>query len=812
MKLRITRKAAVAAAAVIAFTLVLSTCDTNWFTEEIKLELTSVRINNMEISGIPAPIEAEDWDDEEYTVAASDFGLVVVKRESDMVNTLITARATRNAVVTYGLAKGGTRPQKFDDLRRPATFEWSDFIFFKVSDPLKGESVYYRFYPNEASPVKELAGFAIAGRDPQEIDNTPIPTKIDSMETLASQIQEAPTRFMRTIYITRAEALSALVAATPQDERARIRFAVAPSLNAALAGNFGEWEAAEKVVIQDEQNKDITQGHDTMTFTDNSVLAVEVMAQNDTANYYAFQVYTERMASVKTLTFDGNVVAGIGTPATRANWSNAGLLVPGDYTSADQKPAGFDIAIELEDPDGTAEWGVINTTAAAEPAWTPGLTLTQKFNHKQALALKINSPRGNAADTRYYKVEVNLLAGNFKRHPKSAAYTITSYTYQPANAPGEEYHGRILIDADGTVTLDREIEELSFELDREGTFTYQWYTANSWYGGYGFDKDGRIGGDPGSIRDDYHPSATGTDEKQNISFHNGGNTWYRLPYPAFDSLVATVVNEENTSIAINNPNGNRIIGANSATYKPTITAKNRPFISPGFTNQTQYYWVIVTDENGLKVESKRAVIVTEWGIEFRKGEPLSGTTVAKKHHIVDLHAWMDPSPTAYGLKDNPRNAVAFKAGNHGDSYFIPITFPPDFNIKDYSIVTCWANFYLADGRPWIQNWTNGDFGFADADKNKIVLWYNVTNDNATRGLGSSGNEPAGGGLNEKPAYLVVQPAGTTPIKRMPPFNGKDPYGRDKPDKAEVERLGYTAQGWFTPYIEITELRFEGPAR
>jgi hypothetical protein len=136
-----------------------------------------------------------------------------------------------------------------------------------------------------------------------------------------------------------------------------------------------------------------------------------------------------------------------------------------------------------------------------------------------------------------------------------------------------------------------------------------------------------------------------------------------------------------------------------------------------------------------------------------------------------------------------------------------MTFPEGFNINDYSMVMCQALFYLADGREWIQNWTLGDFGFATANREKLVLWYNLTNDNGTRGLANSGNDPEKSGLNEIPGHLLVQPAGTSPIKQMPPFTAEG-----VPDKAAIEADGKTAQGWFTPYIEIVELRFEGPAR
>jgi hypothetical protein len=807
MKLRVTLKAAKAtmvAAAVMAFAFLFSACESFWFYPEVELGLTSVKIGDLEITAIPAPILSEDWDDEEFEIAGSDLGFVIVKNDADLERQTISAVSNvPTAIVTWGLAKGGSRParDKFQDLRAPATFDKTDFFFFKVFDPDKEETKYYKFFPRDASPVKQLASIAIAGRDPDKVA-----ANLPDMETLALNILSSD--FRGQVDITRREAVEgSLVAATPQDGTARIEYAIATNITQARNNVFGDWVAADRVVVQDEQNKDITQGHSDLTFEDGNILAVRVIAQNDDKNYYAFMVTAGRMAIISNLRFTTNrgtdVVAGKGTQ--HAIWEN---VLAGSYASADQPAAGFNINIELEDGEGSAEFVLMNTVGALDPptTYTHGMSGTQKFNHGQALAIRVRSARyvlglvTSPSDTRYYKVQVNLIAANFSRHPQSAAYEITDFNYSRVNAPSEPNHNRILITASGTRTLDREIAELSFALDRAGTFTYQWYTANSWYGGYAFDRDGRIADDPFTVQDYYHPNPSQYDEKGNISFHNGGNQYYRLSIP-----------------------GRPIAGANEATYKPTIDASNRPFIFPGFSNQTQYYWVKVTDENGLTAVSDRAAIVTEWNREFEKGIPKT-EKLTKKHHIVDLHAYMGSSP--YGLMGNPRNPTPFKAGNHGDKYLIPITFPPDFNVKDYSVVTCWAKFYLADGKEWIQNWTQGDFGFANAAQENLVLWYNVTNDNATRGLGSTGNEPQGGGLDETPAYLVVQPAGTKPMKQMPPFDSVmdtvtatapatwpqsyvQVYGEDKRPRPLTNN---DAQGWFTPYIEIVELRFEGPAR
>jgi hypothetical protein len=784
-------------AAIIASALVFTACESTDLTVRPELELLSIKIGDLEVRAIPIPVSGGDWDNEEYDVADADIGRVVVKTTGTENKRVSAAYQPADAVVTWGREKGSVRPPRFNDLRMPLDFDEdsTDFLYFKLADPESGETKYYCFAPVDASPVKELADLAIAGRRASGV-----PIENGTMDALALNISR--NAYRGQVDITRTEATrGAVIAATPQDQTARIRYAKAEDLAAAQRGEFTDFVGTARVVVQDEQGKNIPQDHGVLTFGDGNILAVEVAAENDNKNFYGFMVTAGHMAIISKLTFNG--VEAVGKGIEKTAWTD---VVAGSFDSADQGPGGFNIGIVLEDGEGSAEWGLMTAVNAAQNTvtFTPGLTGTQLFSDKQALAIRVKSYWENSPDTRYYKVQINLLAANFRKHPKSAAYEIVSHTYEPANAPGQEYNGRILINATGNRVLDRAIEPLTFELDRSlAGGTYQWYTANSWYGGYGFDKEGRIAFDLNVSADGYHV-ASNYDEKGNISFHNGGNQYYRLSYPGNPISGATgTVTGTGTTVS----------------YTPTIGAGNRPFIT-GFSNQTQYYWVEVTDSTGLKAVSDRAAIVTEWGVEFEKGIPkvlideeteepvLDGdgnpvlATVLKKHHIVDMHAYMDP--TAYGLKGNPRNAAPFKAGNHGDKYLIPITFPDGFDITEYSMVTCQAKFFLADGKEWIQNWTQGDFGFANAAEENIVLWYNLTNDNATKGLSNSGSE--GSSLNEIPAFLIVQPAGTKPINELPPFQGTDAWGRPQPVNNN------NAQGWFTPYIEIVELRFEGPSR
>jgi hypothetical protein len=717
---------------------------------------------------IPVPIPHTDWDDEEYPVVAAHFGTIVDREDGDTEKGVrLNPVVSPGARVTWGKARAGNRPPGFTDPRVTASFTYDDFVYLKVTADDGVTSNYYRFYSYLASPVKELAEISISGREAEKV-----PQPGASMETLIASIGGSipNTNFYAGVAITVGEAARAVVNPVPQQADATFRYVVAQNLSNATPPEIpGETDPNNKYDWHESNN---------IKFDDGNILYVEVTAQNEKdKNYYAFRVTAGHIATIATLHLDNVEVVGKGTPARQ--WASVGL---GAYSSADQRTIGFTPQIVLTDPDSVYDYQVIPASTATAPAGSWRNTGLTRIENGQQLAIRVRPAVAKDSDTtdmRFYRVQVTLLAANFTQQPKSAAYFVQSHTYQMANAPGQDYDGRLLVDdpanADKTITLDRAIDQLSVALDRSGTFTYQWYTANSWYGGYGFDKDGRIAFDPGVTTDSYHVAGS-YDEKNNISLHNGGNNYYRLPY-----------------------GGTAITGATTATYTPTISARNRPFLS-GFSYQTQYYWVVVTDTaTQYKVTSQRATILTEWGQGWNAGKP-QGAKVDKKHYIVDLYAATDSPRRAEGLQGPPRNPAPFIAGNHGDKYLIPMALPAGFDIMEYSIVTAQAKFYLADGREWIQNWTQGDFGFTQTNGEQ-VLWYNLTNDNATRALSSSGNDPVGSSLSSNPTALEIRPAGTKPLKQMPPFqaNGQPENNGD-------------AQGWFTPYIEIVELRFEGPTR
>jgi hypothetical protein len=705
--------------------------------KEPQAKLLSLKVGGLSVTAIPVPVPDADWDNEDYVVGGADTGRVIVKDEGDTEDVALVAEVSPGARVWWGKGTAGNRPDFFNYIKVRASFDMGEYLYLKVTADDGITSNYYRFGSSLASPVTELVNLTIAGRDALDLKaavgdiSTPInPSDIGS------------------VAITMKEAANAVVKGEPQDETSVIRYALAANASSLPTEPF-------------------TTNNNFVFPVGNTapVLYVEVTAQNEENKaYYAFFVYAGRMATISSLRLDAAEVAGKGTE--HALWNS---VPPGSFNSADQKTGGFNINIELDDKDGRYEYAKATGLGAGVPS---SFTNSGKleFANNEVLVVKVYSARDNNVDVRYYKVRINLLAANFKKQPASAVYYY--YNANTKIGPGEggesafdwyDYVGLTGVNANDP-KFTNIVTPLSFELDRAGNYTYQWYEANSWYGGYGFDADGRVSWlDIGGVQhwessfneDPYH--IRNFDEKNNVSLHNGGNQFYRLP-----------------------TTGRAIQGANSATYTPPID--KRPFIA-NFTHESHYYWVVVTDSSGLKVTSSRATIVSE-------RDP------TKKHHIVDLNAYLTPG--SIGLQETPRNIQAFTFKR--EKRTIPVTFPTDFNIMDYSVAIVQATFFLKDGTPWIQNWTQGDIGF-EKDGENLVLYYNLTNNNATLGLDGDGKEPQGGSLIDIPTHLVVKPAGEKPPKEMPPLNS-DGTPKESGD----------AQGWFTPFIELVEVRFLGPAR
>ena len=744
-----------AIAAALMFALVFPACETEYIDTYVpEAYLLSLKIGSLTMNTIPAPVDEISWNDDGFDISTAEARTIAFKYETDVQNARFEPSVSRGAKVKWGIASNrNDRPNDFSDTRVPATFDVQDFLYFQVTSEDGEKTNYYRFATYLSSPVKELASIAVAGFEGDMGLVAPDATWNGDGLTIG------------TLHVTSLKAQNAEINAVPWAvDTTSLRYAVSP--RASTEPVFG--------------NSNI------LSFADGEFLFVEVTAENAEQNIYCFRVYVGRIATIDKLKFknpgkgEDGIFEALGKGVAKNNWADN--TSTGSFESPHQPTEGFVFEVELDDPAGHWEYAKMDRVNSAQPTWirptSNTTTPTLRFNHEEYLAIKVipENRQGGTPDY-FYKVKVGLLAAEFTVQPKSHAYNV-----------------------------NESAEALTFVLDRTLTNpTYQWYEANSWYGGYGFDSVGRIGGKGEIIADplfgtddrgtidgiDYNVSAWHVeqlDEKTNVSLHNGGNQYYRLPTP-----------------------GRPIPGANTNTYTPPTT--HHPFLA-GFSSETHYYWVEVTAGN-LKAVSKRAVIVTEWGQEWNLGQPSKDDNgdpilVNKKHHIIDLYAYQTPG--AKGMQLSPRNPTPFKDGNHRDQYYIPVDFPPNFDIYDYSVFTAQALFFLADGRPWIQNWTQGDIGFAkdkiDEDGNlvpgeyeEIVLWYNLTNDNATRGLAGSGNEPQGGGLSEIPQYVVVKPAGTKPINQMPPFNA---------DGTPLNNNN--AQGWFTPYIELCEVRFEGPAR
>ena len=850
MKLHVTKLHITVGIIAAALTLaVFSACESTYVEKVVpKAELLSLRVGSMVMEGanIPAPVTNRNWEEENYNLSEADFKTLSFKLEADFEEVWFYPTVSEGAKVKWGVANRSLRPNPsaFRDTRVPAVFDPQDFIYFQVISE-DGETInYYRFSTYLSSPVKELASIKIAGREYAG------KTTGETADVIPAETWNGDTLSLGTIGIdiTEAQSQNAVIDAEPWDPTATLRYAITP------------YDRRENRI------EPVFGNNNVLSFEDGQLLYVEVTAENTVGvNIYCFRVYVGRIATIGKLTFinpaKGRYEA-LGKGTAKNIWSdNTGA---GSFNSPHQPEgeAGFEFEVELDDAAGSWQYAKISSLPSnnSEPSWssvqTSGATASAgKLGHGEFLAIKVTPPNRQGSNPNYfYKVKIGLLAAEFTVQPKSHVYK-----------KGE-----------GT-------DPLTFTLDRTiPNATYQWYEANSWYGGYGFDSVGRIGQktitvagvpvvtmqpeagwgneDSGILRangtvdyfstigreidDPKTPPLTNIltisddgkevlldgekidelnegdiffdvrgwhvieiDEKDNVSLHNGGNMYYRLPTP-----------------------GKPIPGATGSTYTPIVDDSRRPFIT-NFSNESHYYWVEVTDKDtGLKATSARAVVVTEWGVVYKNGQVVPGddgnpTTVNKEHYLIDLHAY---ETGGRGLQKAPRNPTPFIAGNHGDSYWIPIDFENGFDIMDYSVFTAQALFFLADGREWIQNWTQGDIGFGrdkrDIDVNgneyivpgeveEIVLWYNLTNDNATRGLASSGNEPQGSGLSVIPEYIVVKPAGTKPLNQMPPFRDgvdqplvTDSVGRIRPLNTN------DAQGWFTPYIELCEVRFEGPVR
>ena len=782
--------------ALIAFALGFIACEpgTAEYVVGTEAKLTGVQINSVNVRVAPEPIDGINYDDLDFNLSDAPKETALLNRNTDTVSVRFRPRVSHGARTEWGIGSMELRPFDYFDLRVPATFDGDDYIYFKVTSE-DGEIVnYFRYYIFVRSPVTELADLYIGTFDEEQsldedgepvLDSQGRPvfviTRDDRMwadiSTPASTWKDSGTGVLS---IKLSQAPSADIIAVPNDATSTLRYALARDSNA--TPNFG---AGSRFNLGDYQ-----------------FLYVEITAQNTVDKaVYKFRVEVDRIATIKSLTFkDGTAspnkeyaVAGLGTP--RASWNSVGV---GNHKTADMPNAGFGLTIVGDDDRASFQYALINSKTAAESTASfsaVGPSANAQFTGSNVLVIKGTS--GNGQGIRYYKIEVELLAANFKEQPKSNYYYFFDTNAKAPNGTDDLYtHIKVTPRPVGNEAAftgahggQSSVAALEVELDRSGSFTYQWWHANSWYGGYGFDANGNVGytePDPvtgvneqhwqtGFTEDGWHRK--NLDEKGNTSLFNGGN-WFVYEVP-----------------------GKPITGATSATYTPQINEK--PFLGD-FTSASHYYWVVVTDTaTNRKATSKRATIITEWDPK-------------KKHHMIDLDRDLWETVDGNKVVYSARNPKVFTF--HREKYTFPIQLPSDFDVDDYTVATAQALFFLKDGTPWVQNWTQGDIGFEDDTKSNIVLYYNLTNNNATLGLVGGGKEPSGGTLDKAPSYVTVKPAGEKPPSAMPssilPASLLDEAGmpRQRPSGSAGGAQQGDAQGWFTGFIEIVELHFEGPAR
>jgi hypothetical protein len=810
-----------------------------------RAELSRLTVSTASVTA-PSPINSREWADWDHNLGAEDARIINLQRDEDLVNVYLKPQASEFARVAWGIGDKVTRPAEFYDYRVPATFNSEDYIYIRVTSEDTTRTQYYRFYVFLLKKGTNLDWLEVDGKRA---------VKAEAAGTWDFQYLEEGT-----LSITVPGAVNAEITTKGFEDTSTFRFAkVADGSNAVPA-----FSAATR-----------------MTFTDMDILYVEVTAQNGVDKaVYKFRVLVGRIANVAKLSFVGTLSSVTAdTEVTSRGFPKAvwGDVSPGTFASADMRTDGYNVKVDLEDPGSTCEYQLMTTAPSAAPAsgWTalPSTGLSAGkilFNNSNWLAIKVTSQGGpKTRDTyryeerknaqgnpirdefgnvivdriegmlnegiMYYKINVELLAANFKRHPESKVY----YYYQdPATAQAEILHVDIRYDKDGKLLPQAQwtseellpgngkkldyasprsftddsatVVALDFELDRaipDGT-TYQWWESNSWYGGYGFDPDGNvcynIQDSAGNTQfnyeaafrsDEYHHQ--NFDEKGNPSLFNGGNQ--QACYVVEGKMIP-----EN-------------LGGKQKTYKPRIDY--RPF-NMGYSNETHYYWVVITFPGGRTATSARAVIVSERNPD-------------KQYYVVDVNnVWKDDN----GMPIKFKNVQVFK--EQYDKFRIPLAMldnlPKKLDVMDYKYLTAQARFYLADGRDWIQNWTNGNLSFEDnalvgvtdpdaeplnpygpvhKDGKVIVLFHNLTNNNGVYDLNSDGKEPSvGSPLDGKPTHIVIEPSGshTKGVNK----DGYPPLGPD--GKCSSSIIGGAGvgdlQGWFCGYVELVELRFESPSR
>jgi len=708
--------------------------------------LTGLRIGNIEVTDIALPIAPSEWEDDQFEMYSAPFGRAALTVPNDLIMQRIRPTVSKGARVEWGIASRTTRPGDFFDTRVPITFESDEYIYIKVTSEDDLRVNYYRFYTRLYSWVTDLYRITIAGRQgPAALPGT---TYDEAEEALLS--------------IARGEAVNAIVEAETFDSNATVLFA-------AVTGNGPPGE--------------FLPSNTPLMLHDQDFLYVEVVAENKvTTSIYKYRMNVGRIATIASLKFsDGTEdVEAYGKGLPNARWADVSF---GDFDSADQPAAGFEIKIDLDDPDATYEYGLLVTDPndSDDPGTLPSLGKAPliRFNGAKANALAVKVTSADFPDvTMFYKVRVNNLPAVIKRHPKPAWY----YKGEPA-AP------------------------LTVELDRQPSgplpYEYQWYEADSWYGFYG-----RHG--------------TSLDEKNNLTTVNGGpgqyfylvepdkpssaeptqlnpNGWWDLgtaSAPTYTEPLAWTLHGETRSTYTPRTDWN-LIGPGDPKWEffPGHDTQNNSILKPlaapdvhplqGSTYESRYYWVKVTDPNsGLSVTSDRTLIITE-------------TDRRMKHYIFDLSLIQK------------KNIIPFT--KTGDLYKVSLkpiwdAYGYDLDPSIFEICIAHAQYFLPDGRPWTQNWTHGDLHFG-MDDGSLTWWHNNMGANGGS-IPLQAPHSSQGGLGFRPDWIGFAPSGD-PEKGIPavdPLTGKLPRGIYSMSANDPYPAG-VAQGYFAGFIELLEIHF-----
>ena len=499
------------------------------------------------IENIPEPVVDEDWDDINFllTECESEEAWFLVEEHTETAR--IVTRVTPGMIVKWGIGTSGSRPLSFGNPSEPQPFTDNDFIYVRVSTRNEHYRKYYRIHARMASPVTLISVISIADRETEISYNAGRP---EWDEVKVPGVDEIPLSIAMQEGIQGSD-----IIITKMDDNSTVEYAKIPAGNTysnldVSVLNFADKEGDEMITILDpETGNDVVVKGAHIMFNDQDLLIAKVTAQNtlDT-QFYKFRVSVGRIATLKYLELDTEQVLGVGIPGEV--WDNS--IVAGSYGTATQTDAGLNILLLTDDPDAKAYVAKsASVTDSAVPAFdgnfnTQGVYANKvRIENKEVLAIRIDSASqtgGVAAVSNYYKVRVDMLPAVITKQPASSVHFVKNwetFTPEKVTVDGVDYQ-RMLITTllPAATTFEPALPVLKAEVSQAITgASYQWYTANSWYGGYGFDRDGRIVGDPEADqnRDGYHPSTDrgGLDEKNNVSLHNGGNNFYRIPigYP-----------------------------------------------------------------------------------------------------------------------------------------------------------------------------------------------------------------------------------------------------------------------------------------